>query len=90
MGAERTLRSLLGEAERIDRAVYAAIAETPTPSVDGAMRRIAHAADYSRLSFASSAVLAVAGGATGRRAAASGLAAVAATSGVVNVMIKPL
>ncbi|HSO98130.1 MAG TPA: phosphatase PAP2 family protein, partial [Solirubrobacteraceae bacterium] len=46
--------------------------------------------DYSRLSFASSAVLAVAGGATGRRAAASGLAAVAATSGVVNVMIKPL
>jgi len=78
------------DGERLDLAVYSAIARTPTPALDTAMSRLSHAANYSRLSLASAAVLAAAGGPTGRRAAVHGLAAVAVTSTVVNAAIKPL
>ncbi len=81
---------LLTDAEHVDRAVYRAIAATPTPTLDAAMRRLSRAADYSKLSIASSALLAVAGGTTGRRAAASGLVCVAATSAAVNIVVKPM
>jgi membrane-associated phospholipid phosphatase len=79
----------LEEAERVDLAVYGAIAATPTPRLDQAMRRLSRAADYSRLSIASGVVLAVAGGPQGRRAAATGLASVAATATFVNLVVKP-
>jgi membrane-associated phospholipid phosphatase len=90
MAFARTLRTVLAEAERVDRAVYGAIAETPTPHLDGAMRRLSRAADYSKLSVGSSALLGVAGGPKGRRAAGAGLASVAATSAFVNLVVKPL
>ena len=80
----------LEEAERLDVAVYGAIASTPTPQLDGAMRRLSNAANYSRISIASGALLALAGGPRGRRAAATGLASVAATSVFVNLVVKPL
>ena len=51
----------LDEAERLDVGVYAAIARTSTPAIDRAMSRLSRAADYSRLSLGSAAVLAVAG-----------------------------
>lgn len=79
----------LAEVQRIDRAVYEAVAATSTPRLDGAMRRLSVAANYSRLSMASSLVLAVAGGARGRRAAVAGLTSVAATSAVANLVVKP-
>jgi undecaprenyl-diphosphatase len=81
---------LINELDDVDRAVYRAVAETPTPLLDGAMRRLSDAANYSRLSIASGAVLAVGGGRHGRRAAVSGLASVAVTATIVNVVIKPL
>ena len=80
----------LQDAARLDVAVYAAIARTPTPRLDAGMRRLSHAANHSRLSFASAAVLALAGGAGGRRGARTGLASVAATSAIVNLALKPL
>jgi len=80
----------LEDVERIDVAVYAAIARTPTPTLDRAMSRLARAADYSRLSLAAAAVLAVAGGPSGRRAAALGLASLGVTATVVNVGVKPI
>ena len=80
----------LAEAERVDHAVYYAVADTPTPHLDVAMRRLSTAANYSRLSMAAAGLLAVAGGARGRRAARSGLTAVAATSAFVNLAVKPL
>jgi membrane-associated phospholipid phosphatase len=80
----------LQDAERIDVALYAAIAQTPTPTLDRAMARLSHAADYSRLSIASAAVLAATGGRRGRRAAADGLASVAVAAGVINLAVKPL
>lgn len=78
------------ELSRLDVAVYAAIAATPTPLLDVAFRRLSRAADYSRLWLGSSAVLFAFGGKRGRRAAANGLASIALTSSVVNLMLKPL
>ncbi len=78
------------DAERLDLAIYAAIARTPTPALDDAMSRLSRAADYSRLWLGSAGLLALVGGSTGRRAAAEGLAAVAVTSAVVNAAVKPL
>jgi len=75
-------RAWLDEVERIDLAVYRAIAATPTPLLDGAMRRLSEAANYSRLS--------IAGGPRGRRAAALGLSCVATTATFVNVVVKPV
>jgi undecaprenyl-diphosphatase len=83
-------REWLEEAEAVDLAVYRAIATTPTPHLDVAMRRLSTAANYSRLSIASAALLAVTGGSRGRRAAALGLSCVASTATVVNVVVKPL
>jgi undecaprenyl-diphosphatase len=78
------------EAVRLDVAVYAAIAATPTPSIDEALRRLSRAADRSRLWIACSALLAALGGDRGRRAALMGLASIGATSAVVNLALKPL
>ena len=80
----------LEDAERIDVALYAAIAQTPTPTLDRAMARLSRAADYSRLSLVSAAVLAATGGRRGRRAATMGLASVGVAATVVNLGLKPL
>ena len=85
-----TAEAWLAELERIDLAVYSAVADAPTPRLDSAMRRLSNAANYSRISIGSGAVLALAGGRRGRRAAVSGLAAVAVTAAVVNLAVKPL
>jgi undecaprenyl-diphosphatase len=82
--------SWLEEAKRLDAAVYAAIAETPTPTLDRLMRRLSHAADYSRLNIASALVLSLTGGRRGRRAALHGLASAGVTSAVVNLGMKRL
>ena len=54
------------------------------------MSRLSRAADYSRLSLTAAALLAIAGGRTGRRAAAHGLAAIGVTAAVVNLAVKPV
>jgi membrane-associated phospholipid phosphatase len=83
-------RHWLSQAERLDLAVYAAVARTDIPALDRAMYRVSDAANYSRLWLAAAALLAVAGGAKGRRAAVDGLASIAVTATVVNVAVKPL
>jgi undecaprenyl-diphosphatase len=78
------------EAERLDAAVYAAIAATATPTMDVALRRLSRAADHSRLWLGCAALLGAVGGTRGRAAAANGLAAIALTSPVVNLGLKPI
>jgi undecaprenyl-diphosphatase len=78
------------EVNRLDLAVYAAIAATPTPTLDRAFRRLSRAADHSKLWLASAALLAATGGLSGRRASVNGLAATGPTSAVVNLVLKPL
>ena len=80
----------LDDAERVDHAVYAAIAVTPTPSLDRGMSALSRAADGSRLWFAAATLIAVVHGARGRDAARAGLGSIAAASCAVNVIAKPL
>jgi membrane-associated phospholipid phosphatase len=80
----------LEESHRLDLAVYAAIAATPTPAMDVALRDLSRAADRSKLWVGCAALLAAVGGRRGRRAAENGLASIALTSAVVNLVLKPL
>ena len=54
------------------------------------MRALSAAADYSKLSLAAAGTLALTAGPRGRRAALAGLASVADTAAVVNLVFKPL
>jgi undecaprenyl-diphosphatase len=79
-----------GELNRLDTAVYAAIARTPTPGLDQALGRLSRAADFSKLWLGSASALAVFGGEQGGRAAGNGIASLALTSALVNAVLKPL
>jgi undecaprenyl-diphosphatase len=79
---------VLRELGEVDRAVYRAVAATPTPTIDGPLRRFTAAADHSKLWVGTAAVLFVVGGRKGRRAALTGVAAIAATSAIVNLPMK--
>ncbi|HXD68908.1 MAG TPA: phosphatase PAP2 family protein [Gaiellales bacterium] len=83
-------RLALGDLAAIDAAVYRAVAATPSPALDGDLARLSRAADRSVLWMAIAAGLAVAGGASGRRAAAAGLGSVAVTSALANAGLKRL
>src|SRR4029077_18877646 len=72
----------------VDRAVYRAVATTPTPSLDEPLRRLSNLANESKLWIGAAGVLFVLGGRTGRRAAVNGLAAVALNSAIVNLPLK--
>lgn len=74
----------------IDRAVYQAVADTPSPKLDGAFRRLSTAADHSRLWIGIAAAMALVGGSRGRRAALEGVLAIGTTSAAVNLGIKPV
>jgi membrane-associated phospholipid phosphatase len=88
-GASRgKARDWLADAERLDLAVYAAIANTSTPALDRGLARLTRAADHSKLSLAAAGALGLAGGPAGRRAAGAGLASLAVTSVVVNAGLK--
>jgi membrane-associated phospholipid phosphatase len=78
------------EVEALDVAVYAAIAATPTPTLDRAFAAVSRAADHSKLWTATAATLALVGGQQGRRAAVYGMASIALASTVVNVVLKQL
>jgi membrane-associated phospholipid phosphatase len=74
----------------VDRAVYEAVAHTRTPELDGPVRRLSDAANYSRLWLGIAAAIAMVGGARGRRAALEGVAAIGVTSATVNLGVKSL
>ena len=71
-GAESVWVEALRELGAVDRAVYQAVADTPTPELDAPVRRLSNAANYSRLWLAVGAAIAVLGGRRGRRAALEG------------------
>jgi undecaprenyl-diphosphatase len=78
------------ELSRLDMAVYAAIAATPTPTLDRFFRGLSRTADHSKLWLATAALLATTGGERGRRGAVDGLGSIAMSSAVVNAVLKPL
>lgn len=73
---------------RWDHRTYAAVARMSTPLLDEPMRVVSRVADHSKPWFATAAVSALVGGPIGRRAALTGVAAIGATSLVVNQPMK--
>ena len=86
--ARRRVARALRELGAVDRAVYSAVAATPTPSLDEPLRRLSNAANNSGLWFAIAAGLGVAGSGQGRRAAVRGTVAIGVTSALVNLAVK--
>ncbi|MEV4936855.1 phosphatase PAP2 family protein [Streptomyces zaomyceticus] len=84
-----SVRAVLQDLRAVDGAVYAAVAATPTPTLDTALRRLSHAADHSKISFAVAAALALVPGRP-RRAALAGVGAVAVASATANLLGKRL
>ncbi|MFH9728342.1 phosphatase PAP2 family protein [Streptomyces sp. NPDC017254] len=84
-----SVRAVLRDLRAIDGAVYAAVAATPTPTLDTALRRLSHTADHSKISFAVAAALALVPGRP-RRAALAGVGAVAVASATANLLGKRL
>ncbi|MGC5243253.1 phosphatase PAP2 family protein [Streptomyces albogriseolus] len=88
-GLRRVARNVLSDLRAVDGALYAAVAATPTPTLDRALRRLSHAADHSKISFAIAGALALAGSRP-RRAALAGVGAVAVASASANLLGKRL
>jgi membrane-associated phospholipid phosphatase len=80
----------LRELGAVDRAVYEAVARTPTAALDGPVRRLSDAANGSRLWLGIAAAMALFGGGRGRQAALEGVVSIGVTSAVVNLGLKPV
>ena len=76
------------EVAALDKAVYRAIAASPTPTLDEPLRRLSTLANNSKLWLGLAGAVFLLGGRTGRRAALTGVAAIAVNSAVVNLPIK--
>src|SRR5215208_5212047 len=72
----------------LDREVFEAIAESPSPLLDATMPRLSRAADHSKLWLAIAAALAVVGGQSAQRGATRGVLSLAATSLFTNQVAK--
>ncbi|MCT4352038.1 phosphatase PAP2 family protein [Streptomyces sp. Je 1-79] len=83
------LAAVFSDLRAIDGALYAAVAATPTPTLDTGLRRLSAAADHSKISFAVAAALALVPGRP-RRAAALGVGSIAMASAAANLLGKRL
>jgi diacylglycerol kinase family enzyme/membrane-associated phospholipid phosphatase len=72
----------------LDREVFEAIAESPSPLLDATMPRLSRAADHSKLWLALAAAIAVIGGPSARRGTTRGVLSLAATSLFTNQVAK--
>lgn len=81
---------LLARLHRLDVAAYQALTASSSPAVDRGLALASEAANLSKPWIATAAVMALAGGPRGRRAALYGVSSVAVASAVVNLAIKPL
>src|SRR5689334_1927825 len=81
------LRALV---DAVDLAVHDTVAATGTPRLARLLVHASSAANYSRVWIVTAAALAVVGGGRGRRAARDGVLAIAVTSALTNLVLKPL
>jgi undecaprenyl-diphosphatase len=80
--------SLLRRLDSYDRAAYRSVARLHIPLLDKPLRLVSDFANFSKPWLIVSGCLALFGGARGRRAAVTGIAAIGATSLVVNQPMK--
>jgi undecaprenyl-diphosphatase len=85
---ERLLESLMRRLSRLDHAAYRKVAGMSTPLLDRPLRQVSHLANFSKPWLLVAAMLALFGGRRGRRAAATGIAAIGLTSLLVNQLMK--
>ncbi len=83
-------RRLIEEVRALDQAVYNAVANTPTPTLDVPFTWISNAANYGQLWVVIAAGIALAGGPRGRRAAIRALSVLSVTSVTANVAVKQM
>ncbi|MGW0231475.1 phosphatase PAP2 family protein [Actinopolymorpha singaporensis] len=88
--AKSALSGMLRDFHGVDRAVYQAVADIPSAHLDGPVRRLSNAANHSFLWMGIAGAMAVLGGSRERVAAVEGTLAIAVTSAIVNLGVKPL
>ncbi|OBF16344.1 bifunctional phosphatase PAP2/diacylglycerol kinase family protein [Mycobacterium sp. ACS4331] len=86
----RGIRQITQGLGTLDREVFEAIADSPTPLLDTVMPPLTRAADHSKLWFAIAAILLASGNPGARRGAARGVVTLAVTSLVTNQVAKRL
>src|SRR5215218_825226 len=74
----------------LDREVFEAVAESPSPLIDAVMPRLTRAADHSKLWFAIAAGLAAFGGPSMKRGAFRGVMTLGVTSLLTNQVAKQM
>jgi diacylglycerol kinase family enzyme/membrane-associated phospholipid phosphatase len=89
-GRRRGIRQIGQGLGTLDREVFEAIAESPSPLLDATMPRLSRAADHSKLWLAIAAALAALGGPSAQRGAARGVLTLAVTSLLTNQVAKRL
>ncbi|MDT7732272.1 MAG: hypothetical protein QOK45_2525, partial [Mycobacterium sp.] len=89
-GRRRGMRQIGQGLGTLDREVFEAIAESPSPLLDATMPRLSRAADHSKLWLAIAAALAALGGPSTQRGAARGVLTLAVTSLLTNQVAKRL
>ena len=87
---DSAVRRVFHELAAVDLAVYRAIANSSTPTIDVPLRKLSNAANRSLLWVGIAGILAFVGGKRGRRAAAAGLVSIGVSSAVVNLGLKRL
>ncbi|WP_418960691.1 phosphatase PAP2 family protein [Streptomyces tritici] len=85
--AWRAVTAVLGDLDAIDGALYAAVAATPTPTLDRALRLLSRTADHSKISLTVAGLLALRPGRP-RQAAVAGVGAIAVASAAANLFGK--
>src|SRR6478752_5871046 len=87
-GRVRGIRQIGEGLGTLDREVFEAIAESPSPLLDATMPRLSRAADHSKLWLIVAAALAALGGPSAQRGAARGVFTLAVTSLFTNQVAK--
>jgi diacylglycerol kinase family enzyme/membrane-associated phospholipid phosphatase len=87
-GRRRGIRQIGEGLGTLDREVFEAVAESPSPLLDATMPRLSRAADHSKLWLAIAVLIGALGGASAQRGAARGVASLAVTSLVTNQVAK--
>jgi diacylglycerol kinase family enzyme/membrane-associated phospholipid phosphatase len=88
MRRRRGIRQIGEGLGTLDREIFDAVAESPSPLLDAFMPKLTAAADHSKLWFAIAAAIAAAGTPSMKRGAARGVATLAVTSLLTNQVAK--
>ncbi|MFF5211045.1 phosphatase PAP2 family protein [Streptosporangium sp. NPDC000396] len=86
----RWMAEVQAQVHALDQAVFDAMADTRTPSLDRFFVGMSRSVDHSRLWLLTAALVALAGGRRGQQAAGLGVLAIGLASAVTNAGLKPL